>query len=105
MYSKGAIPWNKGIRLSEELCKKISAGKTGVRFQQQHKDKIAETQKKRWEVIKEKQCSACSIRSRWIYKVHIPAVSEHELLLCDTDLIEQFHSLNAEDKKRVVIHS
>ena len=79
--------------------------KTGVRLQQQHRDRIAESQRKRWEVIKGKQCSACSVISKWIYKVHIPAVSDHELLLYDTDLIEQFHSLSTEDKKQVVIQS
>lgn len=49
-----------------------------------------------------KQCSACTVKSEWIYLCSIP-FTEYPLLLCDTDLIDQFHSLSPEDKQKVKI--
>jgi hypothetical protein len=97
---KGNIPWNKGKHgiYTEETRRRIGLAKSKKKSRL-HKQRISESMRKI------KQCSACSVKSRWIYIVHIPTVSEHELLLCDTDLIEQFHSLSPEDKRQVVIHS
>jgi len=97
------IPWNKGLRgiYSEETKRKISEKMTGRALSLQHKKRIARSQKKRIASIK--QCCACSVKSKWIYKVIIPSVSEYTLLLCDIDLIEQFHSLSSEDKRKVSI--
>jgi hypothetical protein len=96
------IAWNKnktGIH-SEEGRRRIgevsSLRLKGKKKDSTHKKKIGESMKKI------KQCSAYSIRSRWIYVVRMP-FTEYPLLLCDTDLIEQFHALSPEDKKRVEI--
>ena len=96
------VAWNRGLKgiLSEEAKKRIgeavSVRLKGKKKDTTHKKKITESMRK------VKQCSACSIRSRWIYVVRMP-FTEYPLLLCDTDLIEQFRSLSPEDKKRVEI--
>jgi hypothetical protein len=92
--------WNKGLTgiYSEETKRRIGLAKRKKK-DPAHKKKIAESMKR---LKKLRQCSACSVRSRWIYIVRMP-FTECPLMLCDTDLIEQFHALSPEDKKRVEI--
>jgi hypothetical protein len=94
---KGNIPWNKGKHgiYTEETRRRIGVAKRRKKTPL-HKQRISESMKKI------KQCSACSVKSRWIYVVRMP-FTDHMLLLCDIDLIEQFHALSPEDKKRLEI--
>jgi hypothetical protein len=99
------VAWNKGKSgiYSEETKRRIGVAASlrnkGRKLTRRHKKRISLAH------AALKICSACSVKSKWIYKVKIPSVSDYELLLCDTDLVEQFHNLTADQKKQVEILS
>ena len=97
---------NKKIGIHSEEGKRRISHAVSVRLKGKkkdmiHKKKIAESMKK----IKIR--SQCNIKSsRWIFKILIPAVHETiPLDLRDQCTVDQFRSLNAEDKKSVQILS
>jgi hypothetical protein len=96
------IPWNRGRTgvYSEETRRKISASMTGRTLSKLHKKRIAISQKKRLAQIK--QCSQCSVKSKWVYNVRMP-FSEYVIQLCDEDLVSQYNALSLEDKRKVEI--
>jgi hypothetical protein len=102
------VAWNRGRTgvYSEETKRRIgeaaSIRNKGRKLTRRHKKKISEAMNK----VNQKECSQCSkkySRLNPIFKIVIPAVSEHPLMLCDTHVVEQFYALSQEDKKRVQI--